>query len=328
MSVVQTIEVTDAEDGMRLDRWFKAHYPGLAHGGLQRMFRTGQVRLDGARVKANTRVTAGQLVRVPPIDWQHSVPPKRKPEVVDDDRDLIRSLVLYRDSSVIALNKPSGLAVQGGSKTDRHIDGMLDALTFEAKERPRLVHRLDRDTSGVLLLARTRKVAATLARSFEARQTEKTYWALVAGVPRPDRGRVKLALAKMGREGDQRMVPVEAHDKQGLHAETVYAMIDHAGRRFSWLALSPLTGRTHQLRVHMAAIGHPVIGDHKYGGEEADAGEDFPNRLHLHARALRLDHPDGGTLDLTAPLPEHMQTSWQFLGFSEADGDSGVLFGE
>jgi len=329
MSVVQTIEVTPSEDGMRLDRWFKAHYPGIGHGGLQRMFRTGQVRLDGARVKANARVAAGQMVRVPPIDWQQQVAkPKRKSEISDEDRDLIQSLVLYRDASVIAVNKPSGLAVQGGSKTDRHVDGMLDALTFEAEERPRLVHRLDRDTSGVLLLARNRKVAAALARSFEARQTEKTYWTLVAGVPRPDRGKINMPLAKVGREGDQRMAPVDARDQQGQHAETVYAMIDHAGRRFCWLALSPLTGRTHQLRVHMAAIGHPVIGDGKYGGQEIETGEELPKQLHLHARALKLDHPDGGDLDLVAPLPAHMKTSWQFLGFNEADGDTDILFGE
>jgi len=323
MSGVETVEVQASEDGMRLDRWFKAHYPKLGHGALQRLLRTGQVRLDGSRAKANARIAEGQMVRVPPMN---DGPPAPKPDVPREDAAMVRDLVVHRDKSVLALNKPSGLAVQGGTKTERHIDGMLDALTFEAKERPRLVHRLDRDTSGVLLLGRTRKATTALAKSFQSRRTQKTYWALVAGVPRPERGRISLPLVKAGRAGEQRMVVAGAHEDGAQNAETVYQVVDRAGNRFSWLALSPLTGRTHQLRVHMAEIGHPIVGDTKYGGEEADPGEGIEMRLHLHARELLLDHPDGGELAVSAPLPAHMARSWSFLGFSENDPMSQSLF--
>ncbi len=336
MSAVQTIEVTSSEDGMRLDRWFRARFPGVGHGALQKLLRTGQVRLDGGRAKANARVAAGQLIRVPPLDDQTAHRKQRRQSTVSAaDRDLIRSLVLHRDEHVIVLNKPAGLATQGGSKTDRHIDGMLDGLIFDGDERPRLVHRLDRDTSGALLLARTRKVAAALAKSFQSRETEKTYWALVAGVPRPEQGRIDLAIVKAGKEGDQRMKPARPRDADAQKAVTVFATVDHAGRRFSWLALSPLTGRTHQLRVHMEAIGHPVVGDGKYRGEPEPGGTDhegwegIDDMLHLHARALRLPHPGGkGELEVRAPLPEHMQRTWQLLGFDPGEGDDLQLFGE
>lgn len=325
MAGVETIEVQASEDGMRLDRWFKAHYPKLGHGALQRLLRTGQVRLDGSRAKANARVAEGQMVRVPPMS---DVRPPAKPEVPPEHAALVRDLVIHRDRSVLALNKPPGLAVQGGSKTETHIDGMLGALTFEADERPRLVHRLDRDTSGVLLIGRTRKAAAALAKSFQSRRTQKTYWALVAGVPRPDRGRISMPLVKAGKSGDQRMVPVRPDEDGAQSAETVYQVVDRAGNRFAWLALSPLTGRTHQLRVHLAEIGHPIVGDGKYGGELADPGEGIERRLHLHARELLLDHPDGGELAVSAPLPAHMVASWSFLGFDEDDPMSRSLFDE
>lgn len=334
MSGVQSIEVEPSEDGMRLDRWFKVRFPGLGHGALQKLLRTGQVRLDGGRAKANARVEAGQTVRVPPLDDQKvHRKPKRETPLSAKDLSLIRSLVIHRDNHVIALNKPAGLATQGGSKTERHIDGMLDGLIFDGDERPRLVHRLDRDTSGVLLLARSRKAAAVLAKSFQSRETEKTYWALVTGVPRPEQGRIDLPIVKVGKEGDQRMAPATKRDDGAQRAVTVFTTVERAGRRFSWLALSPLTGRTHQLRVHMEAIGHPVVGDGKYrgegGGEEVEDWEGIDDMLHLHARSLRIPHPAGaGMIDVSAPLPEHMQRTWQLLGFDPKEGDELQLFGE
>lgn len=334
MSGVQSIEVGPGEDGMRLDRWFKAHFPGLGHGALQKLLRTGQVRVDGGRAKANARVETGQIIRVPPLDDQKvHRKPRREVSLSKQDLSFIRSLVLHRDDHVIALNKPSGLATQGGSKTDRHIDGLLDGLTFDADERPRLVHRLDRDTSGVLLLARTRKAASVLAKSFQARETEKTYWALVEGVPRPEQGRVDLPIVKAGKDGDQRMVPARKSDSGAQRAVTVFATVERAGRRFSWLALSPLTGRTHQLRVHMEAIGHPVVGDRKYrggdGGDEVEDWEGIDDMLHLHARSIRIAHPRGaGVFEVSAPLPDHMQRTWQLLGFDPRDGDALQLFDE
>ena len=334
MSGVQSLEVQPGEDGMRLDRWFKARFPGLGHGALQKLLRTGQVRVDGSRAKANARVEAGQTVRVPPLDDQKVYrKSRRETSLSRQDLALIRSLVIHRDDHVIALNKPPGLATQGGSKTERHIDGMLGGLMSDADERPRLVHRLDRDTSGVLLLARTRKAAAVLAKSFQSRETEKIYWALVAGVPRPEQGKVDLPIIKAGKEGDQRMVPARKSDRGAQRAVTVFATVERAGRRFSWLALSPLTGRTHQLRVHMEAIGHPVVGDAKYrgdgGGDEVEDWEGIDDMLHLHARSIRMAHPGGaGVLDVTAPLPDHMHRTWRLLGFDPRDGDGLQLFGE
>ncbi len=335
MSAVQTIEVTSSEDGMRLDRWFKTHFPALGHGPLQKLLRTGQVRLDGGRVKANARVVEGQVIRVPPLGPETtSAMPKPRAAVSDEDQEFIQSLVVHRDRHVIVLNKPSGLATQGGTKTSRHVDGMLDALMFESEERPRLVHRLDRDTSGVLLLARSRKAATALTGAFRSRDTEKTYWALVAGVPRPETGRINLPLVKAGKAGDQRMVPAERGDRDGQKAETVFATIDHAGQRFAWLALSPLTGRTHQLRVHMAAAGYPIVGDRKYPGEPVEPDDEYQledgldDTLHLHARQLRIPHPAGGMFSAVAPMPEHMDRTWRYLGFSERDGAEDQLFDE
>lgn len=328
MSRVQSIEVTSGEDGMRLDRWFKARYPALGHGALQKLLRTGQIRLDGGRTKANARVSEGQVVRVPPLDEGADRAPAKRPDVSAQDRDLIRGMVIFRDADVIVLNKPSGLATQGGSKTNRHVDGMLDALKFDAEERPRLVHRLDRDTSGVLLLARNRKAANALSRSFKSRAAEKTYWALVAGVPRPESGLIRLPLVKAGRAGEQRMTVAETGDRDAQKAESIYTVVDRAGQSFAWLAVSPLTGRTHQIRVHLAEIGHPVVGDGKYGNRDETEGEVLEARLHLHARRLKLPHPRKGFIDVTAPLPPHMANTWSELGFDERDGDRDLLFAE
>ena len=319
MNAVEIVEVGAEDDGIRLDRWFRRHYPGLKHGALEKALRTGQIRIDGRKAKAGIRLSAGQQVRVPPqAAGPDAAAPAVRKTVSEQDAAFIRSLVIYRDDDVIALNKPPGLAVQGGSKTARHIDAMLDALRFGSKERPKLVHRLDRDTSGVLLLARSAAAAARLGKAFQGRDVRKVYWALVAGSPSVEQGRIDLPLAKRaGARGEQM-----AADERGKKAITLYSVVESAGAVAAWLGLWPLTGRTHQLRVHCAAIGHPIVGDGKYGGESAfPPGEALPKKLHLHARELALPHPSGrGELRVSAELPQHMAESWKLFGFDPDHG--------
>lgn len=323
MSGIETVEVSADDDDIRLDRWFRRHYPELKHGALEKLLRTGQIRVDGKRAKANLRLSGGQQVRIPPRATMSAIESRprevRKPDAAD--AALVQSLVIYRDADVIALNKPAGLAVQGGTKTTRHLDAMLDALRFGAKERPKLVHRLDRDTSGVLLLARGASVAARLGKAFQGRNVRKIYWALVVGVPSMAQGRIDLALGKQAGPRGERMM---TDRDEGKKAVTLYSVVESAGKAASWLALWPLTGRTHQLRVHCAAIGHPVVGDGKYGGEAAFLPADgVAAKLHLHARELRLPHPSGkGEIHVTAELPAHMLESWKLFGFdSDIAGD-------
>jgi len=321
MSGVEKKRVAPGENGMRLDRWFAAHYPALGHVRLQKLLRKGQVRVDGGRAKANTRLEDGQEVRIPPLPLaddhsQHETKPR--PPSADDAR-FVQGLVIHRDADIIAINKPPALAVQGGSATTEHLDRLLDALKFDAPERPRLVHRLDKDTSGVLLLARSREAAAKLGRSLKAHTARKLYWALVIGVPKVAEGQIKLALAKRGGRGDERVHPAEAGEPDAKPAITRYAVMERAGTRLSWLALMPVTGRTHQLRAHAAAFGHPIVGDGKYGGAEAHPGGEIARKLHLHARRIVIPHPRGGTFDIWAPLPQHMQKSWSLFGFDLDD---------
>lgn len=316
MSRVELITVTSDETGMRLDRWFSSHYPTLGHGALQKLLRTGQVRVDGGRVKAKDRVEAGQTIRVPPLPQQETKErTKRLENLSGSDVKFIRSLVIYEDNDVIALNKPPGLAVQGGTKTGRHVDGLLDGLRQKNGERPRLVHRLDKDTSGVLLLARSRSAAAMLGKALQGRRVIKTYWALLKGVPAPLQGEIDQALAKRGGDGAERMDFADDHDDGSRRAVTRYEVIEKAGQKCCWAALWPLTGRTHQLRVHMAGIGHPVVGDGKYGGEEAHPGGQIASKLHLHAREIEVPLTRGGTLKVKAALPDHMAATWALLGF-------------
>ena len=313
---VQTLIVAEDEADIRLDRWFRRRFPALTHGRLEKLLRTGQVRVDGARAKSSARLAAGQAIRIPPLGEAAArpapTPAVRQPSA--EDAAWVQGLVLHRDDHVIAVNKPAGLATQGGTGTTRHLDALLDALRFGAKERPRLVHRLDRDTSGVLLLARSAQAAAFLARAFQARETQKTYWAIVVGVPRPERGRIDLALAKrVGPRGER----IEPDAEEGRRAVTDYAVIERAGNRASWLALRPHTGRTHQLRVHCAELGTPILGDGKYGGKDAEIpGLAAARRLHLHAREIVIAHPAGRPLTVVAPLPDFMQETWRFLGFT------------
>jgi 23S rRNA pseudouridine955/2504/2580 synthase len=315
MSGVQTIEVTPGEAGARLDRWFRRRFPHVKQGALQKLLRTGQVRVDGARAKADLRLAAGQAVRVPPLPEADAPAPAAT--VSAKDKAYVRALVLYQDDDVIALDKPAGLAVQGGTKTTRHLDGLLDALAKKG-ERPRLAHRLDRDTSGVLLLGRTPAATAALAKAFQGHAAEKTYWAIVRGVPRPEKGLVKGFVKKGRGKGSDRELMVRArHGEEGAqHARTGYAVIAEAGRRASWVALRPETGRTHQLRFHMAEIGHAIVGDHKYVCDIPEP-EGLPEGLMLHARSLALPHPSGRRqLVVEAPLPERLAQAFDALGFA------------
>ncbi len=314
--------VTVDEKALRLDRWFRRHFPELTHARLEKLLRKGEVRVDGQRAKAGLRLEAGQRVRIPPLGGGSKPPPRRKsPQVTASDAKALRKRVLYKDEEVIAIDKPAGLAVQGGTKTMRHVDGMLEALRFGKKERPRLVHRLDKDTSGVLVLARSPAAAAWLTAAFRDKTVRKIYWALVRGIPKPDREEIALPLVKraigpLAERAIGKGERVVADDGEGKAARTLYAVLDKAGRKAAWLALMPLTGRTHQLRVHCAAKGTPILGDGKYGGPAARLeGAGIAKRLHLHAWEIELPHPRKGKIRITAPLPEALRASWAALGF-------------
>jgi len=312
---VQTVTVTPDEAGMRVDRFFEARFPGLSFSHIQRIVRKGEVRVNGRRIEPKDRLEAGQTVRIPPLKLDQPRPRTGAAAEAEKTRDFLRSITLYEDDDVLVLNKPMGLAVQGGSGTTRHVDGMLEALRARDGQRARLVHRLDKDTAGCLLVAKTRFAAAALAKSFRSRSARKIYWALVAGVPKPRQGRISTFLAKEEREEDS-VMRIARHGEEGAsHAVTYYAVVETAGRRLAWVSLKPVTGRTHQLRAHMAHIGHPIVGDPKYfSRDDWELPGGMQNKLHLLARRIVIPHPRGGVIDATAPLPPHMQQSWNLLG--------------
>ncbi|WP_420961722.1 RluA family pseudouridine synthase [Brucella sp. IR073] len=322
MAGVEQKTVEAGEAGMRLDRWFKVHYPGLGFGHLQKLLRSGQIRVDGGRAKTDTRIQPGQTIRIPPLGVDEKAAGPLTGRTIRDrgDADVLSQMLLYEDPKVYVFNKPAGLAVQGGSGVSRHVDAMLEAWRNKKGEKPRLVHRLDRDTSGVLVVAKTRSAAQALTAAFRERDTKKTYWALVKGVPRKREDKISTWLVKETTPDGDRMRVCEHGEPDADHAVSYYRVIDMAGRNLTWLEMEPYTGRTHQLRVHAAHIGNPIIGDPKYF--EADQNWEFPggiqNRLHLHARRIRIPNPGGGIIDVTAPLPPHMVQSWNLLGFDEA----------
>ncbi len=321
MSGVTRKSIASSEDGMRLDRWFHQHFPQVSHGQLQKFLRKGQVRVDGGRSKASRRLLSGEEVRIPPLPEKTDEDrPRKTQRLAERDVDFIRSLVIHRDQNFIAINKPSGLSVQGGTGQERHVDGLLEGLKFDMDERPRLVHRLDRDTSGVLMLARSRQAATLMGKMLKKRDTSKLYWAVSMGTPRPFEGKIELALVKRkGRAGEKMQVCYEDED-EGQFALTKYLVLQSAAQRFAFMALTPVTGRTHQLRVHMNEIGFPIVGDGKYGGSDAHPGGEISRKLHLHARSFSFTHPDRGQLvTIRAPLPEHMQKSFDLLGFDGTD---------
>ncbi|MEI9928379.1 MAG: RluA family pseudouridine synthase [Sphingomonas sp.] len=318
---VRQFVVAADDDGIRLDRWFKRHLADVSFNLVSRWARTGQIRVDGARATPGDRLAEGQVIRVPPAEPAKAVaarPARERPALSDEQLDYARSMVIHQDAAALVINKPPGLATQGGTKTTEHVDGLLDALQYEAEGRPKLVHRLDKDTSGALLLARSARAAAFFSKHFSGRSARKLYWALVVGVPEIADGFIDLPLAKQPGTGGEKMHVDEA---EGQPARTRYRVIERAGNRTAWVELQPHTGRTHQLRVHMAAIGHPIVGDGKYGGQEAFLTGGISRKMHLHARRIRIDHPDGGKLDVTAELPHHFAESMATLGFDPALGD-------
>jgi 23S rRNA pseudouridine955/2504/2580 synthase len=322
MSEVRQFTVSSDDDGIRLDRWFKRNLPEASFNAVSRWSRTGQLRLDGKRAGPGDRVEAGQIIRVPPAD--PAAPASAKPAVVrrtlsDDEIAYVNELVIHRDPQAIVVNKPPGLATQGGTKTTVHLDGLLEGLGEDGNGRPKLVHRLDKDTSGVLLIARSPRAAAFFSKSFSGRTARKVYWALVVGVPEVRDGFIDLPIGKQFGTGGEKMC---IDEENGQPSKTRYRVVERAGNRAAWVELQPFTGRTHQLRVHMAAIGHPIVGDGKYGGQDAFLTGTISRKLHLHARRLRIDHPDGGQIDVTAELPPHLAESFATLGFETALGDA------
>ena len=312
---VQTVAVTADESGMRVDRFFEARFPGLSFSHIQRIIRKGEVRVNGKRTQPKARLETGQAVRIPPLKVEAPAPRDDAP-AAQKDRAFLKSIILFEDADVMVLNKPMGLAVQGGSGTTRHIDGMLGTMRGPDGQRPRLVHRLDKDTAGCLLVAKTRFAAAALAKTFRSRSARKIYWALVAGVPKPAQGRISTYLAKQEVEEDSYMRIAKHGEKDAVHAVTYYAVVEPAAHKFAWISLKPVTGRTHQLHAHMAHVGNPIVGDPKYFNIE---NWEFPggvqNKLHLLARRIAVPHPRGGIIDVSAPLPPHMEQSWNLLGF-------------
>lgn len=314
------------DDGIRLDRWFKRHLPETSFNLVSRWARTGQLRIDGKRATPGDRIEAGQIIRVPPADplaepIVKSAPPKRAKERVElpeDETAFAESLVIHKDKDALVLNKPPGLATQGGTGTTEHVDRLLDALWFEAEGRPKLVHRLDKDTSGALLVARNSRAAAHFAKAFSSRTARKVYWALVMGVPAIEDGMIELPIAKQPGTGGEKMY---VDEKEGSPARTRYRVVEAAGSTCAWLELQPFTGRTHQLRVHLSAIGHPIVGDGKYGGRDAFLTGTISRKMHLHARRIRVDALDGPQIDVTAELPEHIAESFDNLGFDLSNGD-------
>ena len=320
---VQTLYVAEAEDGIRLDRWFKRRWPHLSHIQVQKMCRAGNIRVDGSRIKPEERLTAGAAVRVPPIPEAVERVPGEKPKISERDVAYAKSLVLYEDDMVIAINKPAGLAVQGGTKTTKHVDRLLSAWG-EGMERPRLVHRLDRDTSGVLLLGKGPEAAKRLAGAFARRHAKKTYWAIVIGNPKPASGQIDMALKKTGINDFEIMRPADPKEHGAETAETAYVTVSRAAHRAAFMALRPFTGRTHQLRAHMAGIGHPILGDPKYGNEKSNELSGSL-KLQLHARRIELDHPGGGKLIVEAPLSSEMKAGFAHFGFSEDEADEDIF---
>jgi 23S rRNA pseudouridine955/2504/2580 synthase len=318
---LRTFTVTEDDDGIRLDRWFKRHMPEVSFNVVSRWARTGQLRVGGKRAVPGDRVEAGQEIRVPPLESapaRTARPQPRRNALTEDEEHFVRDMVIYADPNAFILNKPPGLATQGGTKTHQHLDRLLDGLAEEGS-RPKLVHRLDKDTSGALLVARSARSAGHFAKAFSGRTARKVYWAIVVGVPDANQGVIDAPLAKQPGTGGEKMHISEEH---GLPAKTRWRVIDRAGNRAAWVELQPLTGRTHQLRAHMVAIGHPIVGDAKYGGPQAFLTGGISRKLHLHARRIKIDAPDGGKIDVTADLPPHFAESIAMLGFDVAAGDA------
>ena len=323
----RSFTITEEDDGIRLDRWFKRNLPDVSFNLVSRWSRTGQLRLDGKKATPGDRIEAGQTLQFPPAEAEPARAPKpqrRREQLTPEETELVREMVIHEDQHGFVLNKPPGLATQGGTKTHQHLDRLLDGLADDIESRPKLVHRLDKDTSGVLLVAKTARSANHFAKAFSGRTARKVYWAIIVGVPSPEEGVIDLPLAKQPGTGGEKM---HVDEENGLPAKTRWRVIDRAGNRAAWVELQPLTGRTHQLRAHMAALGHPVVGDAKYGGAEAFLTGGISRKLHLHSRRLRIDSPGGGSIEVAADLPPHFAETLATLGFEQVAGDQLPLQG-
>lgn len=322
---VQLVKVLEKDEGIRLDRWFSRYYPALKNGQLQRLLRAKNIRVNGKKVTADTRLNIGDEIRIPPLTVSEKTDQPR--DLSKADIAFMRDLVIYKDDAVIVLNKPAGLAVQGGSKTERHIDGLLDALRFEKDERPKLVHRLDKDTSGVLVIARTAKAAAKLTEAFKTKEAKKIYWAVVVGVPKLKSGKIDAPLMKKSGAGGGEQVVVDFD--HGQKAQTLYHVVDSLSGKAAWVEYMPLTGRTHQLRVHSVVLGTPILGDGKYTPKETPTlGLKDERKMHLHARAIKIPHPVKGMLEISAKIPQHIKNTFDFFGFDEKQAQNGFEFFE
>lgn len=300
---VKLVKVKEQDDGMRLNRWFLKYYPDLPLSRLQKLLRTKQIKVDGKKVEASLKLQAGWEIRIPPLEDKPQE--KNKDFVSDKNAELIQSMVIYKDNNIIVLNKPSGLAVQGGTNTFHHIDAWLPALKYEKEEAPKLVHRIDKDTSGLLVLARDRKNAEILTKAFREHNLQKTYLALVRGCPKKMSGEIKAPLEKIG---EKSVVASE-----GKKALTDYKVLDNVGDKFALIEAKPLTGRTHQIRAHLEYIGTPIVGDDKYFGEVKEKVSDITDKLYLHSYKIDLSSIYKG-MKIKAELPKHFTEALETLG--------------
>ncbi len=332
MSKVTFYNVSFEDQDQRLDRWLKRQFPTINQIKIEKWCRKGEIRINSGRVKPSKRLVLGEVVRVPPIENVERSVKHRVKVFSESDVDMIKQTVIYEDCHLLVLNKPAGLAVQGGSgQKDRHVDALSEVFRHDSVEKPKLVHRLDKHTSGILLLAKDRKTAEIMTKSFRSKRVRKIYWALVAGIPKTDVGTVRLSLNKTKlASGLEKMVSISATEEMNFpnskRSITDYVVIEKVSQRATWLGLSPITGRTHQLRSHMAAIGCPIIGDTKYGTkEQANSGEGWgaqiggmiSRKLHLHARSITFEHPiTKQEVFFEADLPTHMAKAWNIFNWN------------
>ncbi len=308
MTQVQLVTVNSEDNDVRIDRWFKRNFPKVSHTSIEKALRKGQIKVDGKKVESSYKVKEGEIIRVPPmIEYTREEKIKKEidPKYIKD----MRESLIYKDEDILVINKPAGLAVQGGVGIDVSVDSLLDFMRFDYTERPKIVHRLDKDTSGVLVLARKTSVAAKLGEAFRNKDMEKIYWAVVIGKPDKSEGKISIPLLKSDTgAGKEKVVANE----KGQLATTFYRVMDNAADKVSLVELRPITGRTHQLRVHMAEIGHPILGDGKYGGKEAFV-DGLGKKMHLHARKLTLPPVKGKQREFIAEVEGIMKKTLQEL---------------
>jgi 23S rRNA pseudouridine955/2504/2580 synthase len=323
MAKGQDIIVEKDDHDCRLSTWIIRNNKLLSFNSVNTLCRKGLIRVNGLKTKASYRLVAGDTVRMP---TPFSKTLDKKPKLKFDpllEKELIDS-VIFKDEYLIAINKPEGLASQGGSyQGDRHIDAYKSIFQFDSNEAPRLIHRLDKDTSGVLLLARNAKAANIFTSLFRQKLVEKVYWALVEGVPRKKEGIVESYIGKLDiwRPNFQKDLDREKRSwnkENTKKALSYYRVIKQVGSQYAWLQLKPATGRTHQLRIHCAKLGTMIVGDRKYRNSQSGNFKDSidSEKLFLHAKSLTFMHPvSKKTTVIEAELPKHMSLAWKRFGW-------------